>query len=282
MRLTSVDLYSPNFSETITFSLRDVDSSDKYMVRGIVGLDAEDIIPKFYGFGISSNSRFYNFGLKAREIAIRVVLNPHFHIDESYSDIRDSLYRAISATRTGQIVLHFKSGGTIVAKIMGFITKFEVPYFSEIAEVQLTIRCDDPMFRAINPVRYEPQDIKTTNPLILPDSLSTAPHGFSMQMTFKAASPAFTVQDDLVEPEWKFKVIPSGGFVAGDVLYFSSDFSNKYLYMMRGTVNTPLIDKIEPTSVWPIIFPGANTIQIPEIATFDWNAMEYYAAYWGV
>jgi hypothetical protein len=282
MRLTSVDLYSPNFAETITFSLRSVDSSDKYMVRGIVGLDTDDIIPKFYGYGLKTNSRFYDFGLKARVIVMRIVLNPLFKIDESYSDVRDTLYRAISATRTGQVVLHFKSGGTIVAKIAGFITKFESAYFSELSEVQLTIRCDDPMFRAINPVRYEPDEIKTTNPILIPDSLSTAPHGFTMQVKYKTASAAFTIQDDLSNPDWKFKVIPSGGFLVGDELYLSSEFSNKYLYMIRGGTTIPLVDKIEPTSVWPIIFPGANLFEFLEIANFDWDALEHYAAYWGV
>jgi hypothetical protein len=282
MRLTSVDLYSPNFSETVTFTLRDVDSSDKYMVRQILGLDTDEIVPKFYGFGLNGNNRFYNLGLKAREIVIRVVLNPHFHINESFTDIRDSLYKAISATRTGKIVLHFKSGATIVAKIEGFITKFEVPYFSEISEVQLTVKCDDPMFRAINPVLYTPQEMKTVNPIMVPDSLSTAPHGFFLQVTFKSACPSFTIQDDPDTPEWKFKIIPDGGFLIGDVLYFSSDFSNKYLYLMRGATNIPLIDKIEPSSIWPIIFPGANFFTFVDIAHFDWNSLEYYAAYWGV
>jgi hypothetical protein len=282
MRLTSVDLYSPNISETVTFSLRDVDSSDKYQVRAIVGLDAEDIIPKFYGFGLNSNSRFYNFGLKAREIAIRAVLNPHFNIGESYSDIRDTLYKAISATRTGMVALHFKSGTTIVARIMGFVTKFEVPYFSEISEVQLTVRCDDPMFRGINPVHYTAQEMRTANPILIPDSLSTAPHGFTAQLTFTAATPSFTVQDDPNDPEWQFIVVPNGGFLAGDVLYFSSDFSNKYLYMMRGSTKIPLVDRIQPSSVWPIVFPGANLLYFMDIAHFNWNELEYYAAYWGV
>ena len=121
MRVTSVGLYSSNFEEAITFSLRDADPNAQYMVRTIIGIDAQEIIPKFYGFGLQSKQRLYDFGMKARDIVIRAVLKPRFNLDESYSDIRDELYRAISANRTGIVVLHFNSGATTVAKIPGFI-----------------------------------------------------------------------------------------------------------------------------------------------------------------
>lgn len=282
MRLTGVDLYAANYSEAITFSLREVGSSDTYQVRTILGLDAEEIIPKFYGFGLNTKPRFYDFGLKAREIAIRAILNPRFRMGESYSDIRDNLYRSISANRTGLVALHFRSGATVVAKIAGSIIKFEVPYFTKLPEVQLTVKCDDPMFRAINPVIYASTELPTTNPVIIPDSLSTSPHGFSFKVTFTATAATFTIQDDPTTPEWKFKIVPAGGFLSGDELYFSSDYSNRHLYMVRSGVTTHLLDRIEPTSIWPTMFPGPNTFYFVDVASFNWNSLEYYPTYWGV
>lgn len=282
MRLSNVEMYSANFEEAINFGLRDIPPTSQYMIREILGLDAEEIIPKFYGMGLNTKSRFYDFGLKPRDIVIRTVLNPNFVNDESYSNIRDDLYRAISANRTGQVVLHFRSGATLISRIFGSVTKFEVPYFTKLPEVQLTIHCSDPMFRAINPVLFNPADLSIANPVIVPDSLSTAPHGFTMQVTFKANTPTFTIQDVQTNPDWKFKIIPAGGFLNGDVLYFSSEFSNKYLYIIRGGTTIRLIDKIEPTSIWPIIFPGTNTFYFVDLASFNWNSLEYYASYWGV
>jgi len=281
MRVTNVGLYSNNV-EAITFSLRDANPTAQYMVRTILGLDNEELIPRFYGFGLQTKAKFYDFGMKAREIIIRIVLNPRFKLDESYSDVRDELYRAISSARNGLVTLHFNSGGTTVSRIYGFITKFEVPYFSQLPEVQITIRCDDPMFRAINPVVYDPSELKTTNPIIIADSLSTAPHGFQMQATFKAISPSFTIQDVPTNPDWLFKITPSGGFLVGDILNFSSDYSNKYLYITRGGSTIGLVDKIQPDSIWPIIFPGATKFHFVDLAAIDWNKLEYYAAYWGV
>jgi hypothetical protein len=281
MRVTNIGLYSDNV-EAISFSLTDVEPTDQYMVRNIVGLDGDELIPRFYGFGRRTGQKFYDFAMKPRDIVIRIVLHPRFNLDESYSDVRDTLYRAISSVRTGLITLHFNAGATTVARIFGFITKFEVPYFTQLPEVQITVRCDDPMFRAINPVVYDPSKLRTTNPIIIADSLSTAPHGFQMQVTFTAATASFTIQDEATDPEWLFKVIPSGGFLTGDILHFSSEYTNKYLYLIRDLTTIQLVDKIQPESVWPIIFPGATEFHFVDIANFDWDVLEYYAAYWGV
>lgn len=281
MRVTNIGLYS-NDVEAITFALQDVSASDQYMVREILGLDTDDLVPRFYGFGLQTKPKFYDFVMKARTIVMRVVLNPRFNMDESYSDVRDTLYKAISSVRTGQVTLHFNSGGTTVARVFGFIVKFEVNHFSPLPEVTVTIRCDDPMFRAINPVLYKSSELKTTNPVIIADSLSTAPHGVEMQMTCKTACPSFTIQDEQTNPEWLFKIIPSGGFLAGDVLNISSEAFSKQLYLTRAGVNTYLVDKLTPESIWPVIFPGATTFYFLDLANFDWNYLEYYAAYWGV
>jgi hypothetical protein len=281
MRVTNVSLYSNNI-ETVAFSLSQAEPDARYYVRDMTGLDSEDLIPRFYGFGAQTKTKFYDFVLKPRLIVIRFVLNPRFNLDESYSDVRDTLYKSISSARSGLVYLNFNSGGTTVARIAGFITKFEVPYFTPLPEVQLTVRCDDPVLRGISPVLYKQIDLKTVNPIIIPDSMSTAPHGFSFQVTFKAACPSFTIQDQQSNPDWKFQVVPAGGFLAGDVLNFSSDYVNKQLYITRGGVITYLVDKITTDSIWPTIFPGITTLYFVDIANFDWNNLEYYATYWGV
>lgn len=282
MRVTSVEMYSATFEEPINFSLRDLDPLSRYQVRTIIGLDAEELVPKFYGRGYTYGEKFYDFGMKPRDIVARIVLNPDYRLNESPSDIRDDLYRAISADRSGRVVLHFKSGGTVVSRIFGFITKFEVPYFTKLPEVQITIRCDDPLFRGINPVVFEAADLPTDTTLMIPDSLSTAPHGFTMHLTFTNPVPSLTIRDTPADSEWQFKVTPSGGFLTGDILFFSSEFSNKFLYISRGATHIDLIDKIEPTSIWPLIFPGRNDFFFVEALSFDWSSIEYYAAYWGV
>lgn len=284
MRITSVGMYSSRYSEALDFSLTNADYEARYIARNIVGLDADEIIPKFYGYGIASNTKFYDFGMKARDIVIRIVLNPHFDLGETYSDIRDELYRSISANRTGVTSLLFRSGATTVAKIDGMITKFEVGYFNQLPEVQLTIKCNDPIFKGINPVSYDAADlINFSNPMIIADSLSTAPHGFVMELLILKTTPSITIQDVQTNPEWTFTVTPPAGFSANDRVYFSSESADKYLYMVRAGVTTHLIDVINPNGIWPIIFPGGNSLYfVQDAATVSKQKLEFYPAYWGV
>lgn len=283
MRVTDVALYS-NLEEVVRFSLRSEKTASRFMARQIVGMDAEEITPKFYGKGKVSGSSFYSFGMKPRELVIRVILNPNFAMNEEYHTVRDELYKAISSSRTGKIEVRFYSGASTVAKLEGFITKLEAGYFNKLPEAQLTIRCDDPMFRGTTPVHIGGSDIPATNPLRLSDIISTAPHGFAAFLTFTAALPEFIIQEKQTDPDWTFEVTPDGGFASGDKLHFSSDMANKHLYVLRGGVGDPehLIDKIEPGSVWPVIFPGANQVYFPDAGSFDIEYVEYYTAYWGV
>lgn len=284
MRITSLQLYSSNstLTEPIAFSLSDADEGSQYIVRNITGLDAENIMPKFQGFSLHTKSRYFNFRLNAREIAIRLTLNPRFILSESYSDIRDELYKTISATRTALANMQFLSGATTVAQLWGYITKYEASYFDGTPEVQLTFTCADPLFRAINPVDYAPGEFPTSSPVHIPDSLSTAPHGFKMELVMTDAFPIFTIQDKATNWEWAFNIIPAGGFHVGDHLYFCSEYSDMQLYIKRGTTTIYLMDSVFPGSVWPILFPGDNEFYFNNLSQFDWETLEYYPAYWGV
>jgi hypothetical protein len=169
MRVTSIDLYDDRFEENLRFSLQHASPFDKYMIRQIVGLDAEDLVPRFYGFGRQPSrgnrprKKFFDFSMKPREVAMRVVLNPNFKNNESYSDIRDELYKMVSSTRTGEIIIYFNAGATAVAQLRGFVTKFEAGYFNALPEAQITVRCDDPMLTGVAPIIY---DVANSNILI--------------------------------------------------------------------------------------------------------------------
>lgn len=283
MRVTDVAIWA-NEEEVVSFSLRKEKTKSRYIARQILGMDATEITPKFYGRSSFSGERFYDFGMKPRELVIRVILNPSFELNEEYNTVRDELYRAISASRTGKIEIRFHSGASVVAKLMGFVTKLEAGYFNKLPEAQLTIRCDDPMFRGLNPVRVETADIPAVNPLRLSDTVSTAPHGFSACVSITNPLTEFIIQEKQTDPEWEFHVVPDGGFDVGDKVLFSSDMASKYLYVIPsgGTDPIYLIDKIEPGSMWPVLFPGSNEVYFPDWGSFVIDYVEYYTAYWGV
>ena len=162
------------------------------------------------------------------------------------------------------------------------ITKFEVAHFTKLPELQITMTCPDPIIRSIHPIDYAPEALPLTNPISLPDSASTAPHGLTFKVKFTGLVTTFTIQDAPSLPEWKFEVSPQGGFIADDELWFSSEYMAKELYMLRTGDNRYLMDKVDADSIWPTIFPGANRLYFMNIDDFEWLELRYYSAYWGV
>lgn len=283
MKLSSVVLSTSDLSEEITFSVHEADSFQRYLLRGMVGIDAEEIIPKFYGFGAVSGKKFYEFTMKPRDIVMRVSINPSFSINEDVSEIRDKIYRLISANRSGELTLQFMSGSSIVFAIKGSIVKLEVAHFTRTPELQLTVKCNDPMFRSIQPIDIPPADLPTANPVKLTDQPSTAPHGFSFKVEFTAVTSTFVIQDHLTTPDWTFEVTPATSFQIGDELHVSSEYGAKRVFWDKASgTDIELMDKVISGSVWPQIFPGLNTLYFMQIANFDWLEMKYYSAFWGV
>src|SRR5688500_7127761 len=109
MKLSSVTLSSVGSTEELVLGVAEYGSNCPYLVKGIVGIDAEDIVPKFYARGLQSDKKFYEYTMKPRDVVIRIGLNPIFRINEDVSSIRDNVYRLISADRSGLLQIQFNS-----------------------------------------------------------------------------------------------------------------------------------------------------------------------------
>lgn len=278
MKLTSIDLYSNN-KQVATLSFRDPTSSNPYVAQSTTGLDADEIIPKYYGRSGKTGAGLYNLSLIKRDVVILIALNPQFSRGKTYSDLRDDLYKAVASSRNGLLEIRFMSGTKPVASVQGFVTKMETNLFSKTPQVQMTISCDEGLISSFE--KYEADVIHIGVDTTITDENSTAPHGFDFRLTFDDPSESFVIQpDDSVDPEWKFEVVYD--FLADDELYFSSITTDKQLYVVRGLTTTHLVDKITIGSLWPIIFPGDNDFQFIADGAFTWNSFEYYETYWGV
>jgi hypothetical protein len=298
MKITNISLVSED-SELANLSFRDPASRNKYVVKGVFGLDADDINSVYYGDSIDGSQHFREARLKSRELVFRVALNPNFWEGETYSSLRDNMYRAIARSRTGLIDIHFKNGGATSAIVSGYVTKFEAALFNRDAEVQLTVKCDPTNAMLQAPNRYYIDADTLIASTTLRDNLSTAPHGFKFQVTIDAIAEAFVISDSATAPTWQFvvqpgSISPNTGFIVNDVVYFSSEPNNKYFYIVRSSVTYQLVSKIWTGSKWPVMFPGGNDLefrtldlvggQVPTTATkaYTWNEFSYYPTYWGI
>lgn len=281
MKVTSIELHPANSAFVAQLSFRDASRQNPYNVRDVGGLDAADLIARYYGASGNSAASFYALAMMKRDLVFRIQLNPAFSLGKSYSDLRDDLYRVISSSRTGLVEIQFKNGAVVVASVSGIVSKFENTLFDKSPEVQITISArnaflKDPVATAV-PVAG--LSLANTN---LIDAISTAPHGFSFTMTVGVATPSLVITDPTAVGAWSFTVTPAGGFVVGDVIHFSSEIDAKTLYLVRGGVTIYLADVIAPGSMWPIMFPFDNHFAIANPANFAWTSISYFHTYWGV
>lgn len=277
MKLTSVEIHPENSSSAVVLSFRDPRRTLPYNVKKIFGLDADEIIPRYYG--ASGTKKFYQLSLGKRDIVILVELNPNYSASESYSDLRDAVYRMVASSRTGKIQIQFKNGTEVVAGITGTVKKIEAPQFEKTQEVQITVNCDDKMLQALDPDVVVVAGLNPADTLVQ-DLKSTAPHGFKFELAITANIANLIISDP--NDDWIFTITPIGGFLTGDVLYFSSEVNDKYLYIVRGGVTIHLADVIGPGSIWPILFHGDNHFALTHPTNVVWNAISHFPTYWGV
>jgi len=279
MKVTSVEIHPENSDDYAVLSFRDSRRENPYNIKEITGLDADAIIPRYYVASGASN--FYNLSLEKRDVVLKIQLNPRYGLYESVSDLRDALYKMIASSRTGKVQLQFKNGTDVSAAISGFVSKFEAALFEKDQEIQLTLSCTDPMLRAITPVMMS---LKTPNPAIVDifDNQSTAPHGFKFEIDITA-----NITDSLLlqapnDSSWFFRIVLGWSWLAGDKLFFSSEYNDRYLYVVRSTTTYQIADWIGAGSVWPVIFPGNNSFTITHPDSLDWKEISYHYTYWGV
>lgn len=293
MKVTSIDLFDSDNSDVLepfcTLGFRDPTGENPYQMKGIVGLDAVEITPKFYGRGDTSGRSYYNLSMPPRDIILRIGLNPDFVGGGSYSELRDTLYRNIFTSRGGYVSIHFKNGPgyfDLVGVIAGFVTKFEAPLI-ESPEIQITVNCQSPFIQGL---------IQTLMPAVpnedgsytITDDLSTAPHGFHWRFQVTAPCASIAICTDFDMGDWEFRVTPGlidgdDGFLVDDILEVSDWGLEKAVKIDRDGAYIYAADKVVAGSLWPIIFPGDNTFVIQTgVGTGELIEVQYYPAYWGV
>ena len=257
MKITSIEIHQQNSFDPIVLSFRDPKNFLPYIVQSITGLDATT--------------------LSSRVIAIKCGFNPEW---VNYSELRDTLYKAISASRTGLVQVIFKNGTTVVAGISGYISKVESPQTDKNPTVTMTIQCDDPIIRALTPIFIPTVGVDLRNINVV-DDLSTASHGFVFAVDFTANKPSLELSSP-IDSSWSFIVTPSGGFLTGDKLYFSSIKGLRYVFVNRSGISILLADVVAPNSVWPELYPGNNQLIFSNGASLTLDYLGYYPSYWGI
>lgn len=307
MNITEIKLLTPGGFEIehAVFSVRGTKQTDKYILRAQTGLGADEIVPMLYGRAQGTNLNYYHMALRERQVSLVIKLNPQYQANQTVGQLRDLLYRAISFNRQGKIELRFMSDETNVASLFGFITKVEVDPLSSNSEVTVMFKFPDPFLRSSSYIVLNQNGqyiLRSGNPLIelddnaivnnvnlqsrspsWEDVLSNSPHGYKMEIEITAEISSLTIRG-IDTPNYAPFII-NYTFSAGDILFFSSEDGNRYIYVVRtsagGSTTTHLTDKVALNSIWPIMVPGLTTIGF-STPNFVLTEVSYRTAYWGI
>lgn len=286
MNVTSIELWSTSdwTSTPVMYAALDLTQTlytDSYLIKSVSGLDNSEIVPHYYGSGNNANYayQYYSMVPPPRVVSFLIKLNPGAGV--TVGTLRDNLQKMISISRRGSIEIKFKNLTTHVASLFGLVTKFESSIFTSDAEVQITFTCSYPFLKAPTYTDLINTSTAGTSSYTITDTLSTAPHGISLQLQFTStySGTSFVIQGVQGSTVAPFTINYS--FINGDKLYINSEEENKSVYVIRGTTTTYLADKLSANAIWPIVFPGVNTLGFSNI-NFNWLDLKYKALYWGV
>lgn len=289
MKLTSVEIHPAGSSDFIALSFRNPipinagKVQDSYAIKTITGLDADEIVPRYYT--TAGNSKFYNMSLEGRVVVLKVGLNPSNALEETYSSLRDRLYKTIATSRTGEVQLQFKNNDLVLAVLSGFIVKMEATLFEKTQEIIITLIPSQPMLEGPEPIPTVAIASGSGGGFVIADNVSTAPHGFSFLINITGAGSRFSFENT-GDSSVFFSVSPVGGFLIGDMFHFSNEHGRKILYLVRSSTTIQLMDRVDAGSIWPILFPGENhftyTGTANPISTDPTTYVSFYPTFWGI
>ena len=295
MNISGIKLLTPGDDEVVhaNFPIRNLSASDPYIIKSSTGFDADEIFPKNAGYFVDFFSEgaiteFYDMMLGDRTVSLLVKPNPDYRANQTVGHLRDTLYKAIAYTRYTNLELRLMEIvddlGTEedIASLFGRIAKIESDLFSNDPNVTITFECSDPFLRSNDYISIDGSEFVDASEPLWNDDDSTAPHGYTFRMDFsddKDGLTVYPVNGGTFSIDYEFE--------AGDHLYLSSEYNNRYLYVVKGFDDSTvhLTDKVVAGSVWPMMLPGENEVKFhAPFESFTEGVivtLTYRTSYWG-
>jgi hypothetical protein len=262
-------------STTVDLPIKGALPTDTFILKGVDGIGPPQIdvsiANTLYQGGVYQNRRPQN-----KQIVIRIGMNPDYSVGETPADIRSLLYSLLTGGYTDAGVLVMLMDDTDeLARIQGYISKFEIVPFSKDPEVQLTIDCVSAYFEAPLAVHPSLGAMSKSAPSFTNDG--TGPTGFEFSITFTGTLSywALTGAGGLKQMRFNYP------FSSGDILSFGTVDGNRYANVVDGGVPASLLTWMTPESEWMQLYTGLNTFTTSS-SSFNWGDISYKPRFWGV
>jgi hypothetical protein len=286
--LTKVEVLSPRSGIPTLLLGEFYPNNNPIQIRDISGLEpvkAEITTTSFNQDGVL----FQSSRLGMRNLVFKLGLNPNW-IDQTMSTLRRMLYTYFLPKAWCKF--RFYSDDMPTVEIEGFIETFEPNIFSQDPEIQISVLCPQPDFVGIDRVTYTGVDIPAAT-LVL-DYKGTVETGFEMNFDLIASpgvqNEAFqTSQPGMIWNRFETQLVGASNDFYLRVLTVKSGKKTEYVRRSDGLIINQIHNKItNPTigSVWPLIKPGENTLQVTRYGSTNttprnWT-MRFYNRYGGL
>lgn len=99
--------------------------------------------------------------IQEREVVVTFRLNPDWKTGQSYSELRNRLYSTLSGGRGNYVTVTIGSGED-QAELTGYVNNIDVSIYTRTPEVQISIRCPNPLLRSTKEDVYYASESSTT------------------------------------------------------------------------------------------------------------------------
>lgn len=265
---------------SIDLPITDALPSDPYILKNADGLGPPEVdvfIAKTTQGGVYQGRQPQD-----REPVLRVGLNPDYRLGQTATELRQELYGLLTPSPANQLVtlslIDSSLSDALIAKTDGYIKRIEIVPFSRDPEVQITMSCPKPYFRA-------PADISPAGPLDTSapqvTNEGTAPAGFNLSVFLTADMGNWGLGHDVVDPfDLRFMnfVYP---FLSGDNIVIETTPGIRDAKVIRSAVETNLLGYMTSDSTWLQLEGGLNSFYT-ESPNFTWDHFLYTPQYWGI
>lgn len=269
MKITSVRVIG---ATAVDFPLLGMTPSDSYICSGIDGLGGgkrNAAIKDGYYQGSTA---------VAKQLVIRVTVNPDYGVGQTTEDLREVLYGLLSPGDTDLVEVELYEGATLVASLQGVVESIDPVLFAKEPTVQIVVLSLNAYFEA-------PTDVTIAAPAIGGFDVWTIPYvgnyptGFYFRIVFTDVLSEFKLAKGTKH------MILEHEFVVGDEIVIDTRRGSREIRNMAdGAAN--IVDALTDDSTWLELYPGDNVFSAfadGSPTSFTWvNAAIYRAKYWGV
>lgn len=225
--LNAISVYDETNTPVGRLPVAEYDGSTPYIVKNIDGVDPVRATISTTSYANQDGGFYQSAKTEMRNIVLTIGYRHDLTSGKSIQTIRREMYGVFDPK--AQVKLRFIDSDEAPVEIYGYVESHETSMFSRDPEVQISILCPDPYFRAIRPVTLS----ATNNNPIYTSYFGTAETGFLFEM-FVNRNVEGTLLRAYISDDNYYDIHYGGSLVPGDVLSISTERANKFVRRTRG------------------------------------------------